>query len=408
MKPNCLWLRLKTAFLITGVLWLAAGCVTPPPVVEPTREAALIPVPSRYLPDFTDDLDFDGIGHSIEQSLVYLHKLPENREFFFGPDRYSAAHLIRSLEDFLAFTRTEPSPEELQRHIQANYAVYQSIGRSRDREVLFTGYFEPHLRGSLEKSTEYPYPIYARPRDLLTIDLSLFSDKYEGQKIQGRLAEQTVLPYYDRRQIDYENALVNLADPLVWVKDPVDIFFLQIQGSGKIYLDGGGVLNVHYDTTNGRPYRSIGNLLIEEEKISREEMSMQKIRAYLHEHPEQVEPVLTHNPSYVFFRIEPVGPLGAINVRLTSGRSLATDRRLFPPAALVFVETEKPMVDGRGQIRKWQPFSRFVLNQDTGGAIRGAGRADLFWGNGPYAEIAAGHMKQPGRMFFLVLRPKGP
>jgi membrane-bound lytic murein transglycosylase A len=145
--------------------------------------------------------------------------------------------------------------------------------------------------------------------------------------------------------------------------------------------------------------------LIDEEKISVEEMSMQKIREYLHNHPEEMDAVLNHNPSYVFFKIEPDGPLGNINVKLTPGRSIALDWRIFPPAALAFIQTEKPVVDSTGQIHNWQPFTRFALNQDTGGAIRGPGRADLFWGNGPYAEIAAGHLKHTGELYFLVLEP---
>jgi membrane-bound lytic murein transglycosylase A len=186
--------------------------------------------------------------------------------------------------------------------------------------------------------------------------------------------------------------------------DPVDVFFLQIQGSGKVFLDNGEVLNVHYHTTNGRPYRSIGKLLIDEEKISVADMSMQKIRQYFQNHPEEIDAVLNYNPSYVFFKIEPNGPLGNINVPLTPGRSVALDRFIFPPAALIFIETEKPIVDNAGHIQNWQRFSRFALNQDTGGAIKGPGRADLFWGNGTYAEIAAGHLKHTGDLYFLVLK----
>lgn len=182
-------------------------------------------------------------------------------------------------------------------------------------------------------------------------------------------------------------------------------FFLQIQGSGKIHIDGGGVLNVHYHASNGKAYRSIGNLLIEQGKIPRAEMSMQQIRAYLDAHPEEVSAIFSYNPSYVFFKIEPDGPRGCLDVRLTPGRSLAVDRRIFPMAALSFIQTQKPMVDGNGAIVGWTECARFVLNQDTGGAIRGPGRGDIFWGNGPYAELAAGHMQHPGRLYFLILKP---
>jgi membrane-bound lytic murein transglycosylase A len=186
------------------------------------------------------------------------------------------------------------------------------------------------------------------------------------------------------------------------------VFFLQIQGSGKIFLDTGEVINVHYHGSNGRPYRSIGKLLIEEQKIPREEMSMQKIRSYLHAHPEEMASVFNYNPSYVFFKIEPEGPLGSINVLLTPGRSVALDRRIFPHAALAFIQTQKPVLNSAGHIDRWVECRRFVLNQDTGGAIRGPGRADLFWGNGPYAEIAAGHLAHLGELYFLILKPEKP
>jgi membrane-bound lytic murein transglycosylase A len=313
--------------------------------------------------------------------------------------------MITSLQRFLDFIQTRPSRQDLNEFIQSNYRVYRSVGRDGWGEVLYTGYYEPHLRGSLIRAGEYQFPIYSKPDDLVAIDLSLFNEKYRGQKIIGRFTDQTVVPYYERSAIDSEGAIEGRADVLAWVEDPVDVFFLQIQGSGKVYLDNGEVINVGYQTTNGRPYRSIGKLLIDEEKISVEEMSMQKIREYLHNHPEEMDTVLNHNPSYVFFTIEPEGPLGNINVKLTPGRSIALDRRIFPPAALAFIQTEKPAVDSSGQIHSWLPFARFALNQDTGGAIRGPGRADLFWGNGPYAEIAAGHLKHTGELYFLVLEP---
>ena len=359
-------------------------------------------------PRFSDDWEYDGLAHAISKSLSYLQKIPQDRIFVFGPDRYDTLHMIKSLEYFQEYLLTNPSTRELRDFIKDNYRVYRSVGRDGKGEVLYTGYYEPHLRGSFQQSTEYPYPIYARPHDLISIDLSRFAEKYKGEKIVGRIAGETVVPYFDRAEIETNSALGDKAAVLAWVKDPIDIFFLQIQGSGKVYLDSGDVINVHYHTTNGRPYRSIGKLLIDESKITVEEMSMQKIRSYLNEHPEEMERVLNHNPSYVFFKIESDGPLGNINVRLTPGRSIAVDRKIFPPAALTYINTKKPLIDSAGNITGWIDFSRFALNQDTGGAITGPGRADLFWGNGNYAEIAAGHLKYPGKLHFLILKPDKP
>ena len=391
------------AVIVVTVTILIFGCA--PGVKKPSKENAMEWISSWAYPNFSDDMPYNGLEHSILKSLAYLQKIPADREFVFGQDRYDTGHMILSLQQFLDFIQTQPSTQDLNEFIQSNYHVYRSVGRDGWGEVLYTGYYEPHLRGSLTRSEQYPFPIYTRPDDLITINLSLFNEKYTGQKIIGRYTDQTVVPYYERSAIDTDGALEGRAEVLAWVADPVDIFFLQIQGSGKVYLDNGEVINVGYQTTNGQPYRSIGQLLIDEEKISIEEMSMQKIREYLHDHPEEIDAVLNHNPSYVFFTIEPDGPLGNINVKLTPGRSIALDRYIFPPAALAFIQTEKPVVDSAGQIHSWQPFTRFALNQDTGGAIRGPGRADLFWGNGPYAEIAAGHMKHTGELFFLVLKP---
>lgn len=397
----------KCALVLTTVLAVfIAGC--PVPIKKPPEELALVRSSTFSYPDFSDDLELDGLEHSILKSLVYLQRVPIDRTYQFGEDRFDAAHMIKSLQHFLDFIRTNPSNRELRKFIRSNYIVYQSVGRNQKGEVLFTGYYEPHLSGRLYPDEEFQYPIYALPTDLIKIDLSAFNEKYKGESIVGRYTGQTVVPYYDRREIDQEDVLIGKAEPLVWIKDPVDVFFLQIQGSGKVFLDTGEVINVHYHGTNGRPYRAIGGLLIEEQKIPKEEMSMQKIRAYLQAHPEEMASIFNYNPSYVFFKLESEGPLGYINVLLTPGRSIALDRRIFPPAALAFIQTKKPIVDSTGQIDSWADCNRFVLNQDTGGAIRGPGRADLFWGNGPYAEIAAGHLAHTGKLYFLILKPGKP
>jgi membrane-bound lytic murein transglycosylase A len=398
-----LFLNVKLALVLTvAFAIIIAGC--PAPIKKPPEEAPLFRLSRFSYPDFHDDLELNGLEHSILKSLEYLQRVPEDRTFTFGADRFDAAHLIKSLRHFLEFIRTAPTDRELDNFIRSDYIVYQSIGRNQRGEVLFTGYYEPHLSGHLDKNDDYQYPIYALPTDLMKIDLSAFSEKYKGQSIVGRYTDQTVVPYFDRREIEEENALVGRAEALAWVKDPVDVFFLQIQGSGKIYLDTGDVINVHYHGSNGRPYRSIGTLLIEEQKIPREEMSMQRIRSYLRNHPEEMASIFNYNPSYVFFKIESEGPLGSLNVLLTPGRSIALDRRLFPHAALAFIRTQKPVLNSAGQIDRWVSCRRFVLNQDTGGAIQGPGRADLFWGNGPYAEMAAGHLAHVGELYFLILK----
>jgi len=252
-----------------------------PRVKPPTRENAMERISSWSYPDFLDDMTYNDLEQSIIQSLSYLNKIPADRQFIFGKDQYNAEHMIKSLQHFLDYIQTRPAFQDLKEFIQSNYRIYRSVGRNGKGEVLYTGYYEPLLNGSLVRNEQYRFPIYTRPRDLITIDLSLFHEKFKGEKIIARYTDQTVVPYYDRSEIEADGVLEDKAEVLAWAKDPVDVFFLQIQGSGKVQLENGDVFNVHYQTTNGRPYRSIGKLLIDEEKISTTDMSMQKIRGHL-------------------------------------------------------------------------------------------------------------------------------
>jgi membrane-bound lytic murein transglycosylase A len=394
--------------LIMVTLLSLAGCFFrktpkgPPPSLVRLK-------PSEY-PRFSDDLFYDSIDQAVYQSLTYLNRVPGNRVFNFAGDRYDARHMIRSMEFFLSFIQSDPSVEDLNAFIAEHFAVYKSTGKDQTEDVLFTGYYEPSLRGSLEKTDVYKYPIYSRPEDLVTIDLRKFSDdKAFQQTLIGRTTDKkTVVPYYERKDITRGNLLDGQAEILAYVDDKIDLFFLEIQGSGIIYLDSGGFIRVHYLTKNGQPYRSIGGYMIRAGKVAKEEMSMQKIREYLELHPDEVDPILNYNPSYVFFTLEEGGPYGCYAVAVTPERTIATDKRMFPACAMAFIQTEKPLINGDGDIVEWIPFGRFVLNQDTGGAIRGPGRADLFKGNGEYARISAGHMKHTGSMYFFVLKNESP
>jgi membrane-bound lytic murein transglycosylase A len=241
----------------------------------------------------------------------------------------------------------------------------------------------------------------------MRIDLSLFSEKFKGESIVARIEGKKVQPYYSRYQIEAEKALEGKNLEIAWLKDPLDVTFLHIQGSGRLKLPDGKELLVNYQASNGRPYRSIGRYMIEKGFLVREGMSMQGIRKYLTEHPEVLNEVLNSNPSYIFFQQVEKGPLGSLGVLLTPGRSVALDSRIFPKGALGFISCQKPLINDRGDIISWTPFSRFVLNQDTGGAIKGAGRADIFWGSGPYAELTAGHLQHEGELYILIKKGEG-
>ncbi|MBF0225182.1 MAG: MltA domain-containing protein [Desulfobacterales bacterium] len=363
-------------------------------------------IKSEKYPIVTDDIKYEYLEEAILRSISYLKKLSSERMFHFGPDKYDTGYLIGSLEYFLSFIKNRPSNEELNSFIKKNFYIYQSTGNDNSKEMLFTGYYEPILEGNFERNDEYKFPVYACPNDLVTIDLSRFIPEYKGRALIGRCANKKVEPYHDRFQIEYGGALENKAEVIAWVKDQIGLFFLQIQGSGKIRLQNGDVFNINYQISNGQPYKSIGKLLIDNGSIPVSEMSMQKIREYLQYNPDKIKAVLSYNPSYIFFSKNTDGPFGCLGEKITSGRSIALDRKIFPDAALAYVETKKPIVNDTKEITEWTDFGRIVLNQDTGGAIKGPGRVDFFWGNGEYSEIAAGHMKHIGKLYFLVSKEK--
>lgn len=275
------------------------------------------------------------------------------------------------------------------------YKVQQADGTSAG---LMTGYYVPDLKGSRYASSEYPYPLYQRPDNLLTIDLSEVYPDLSDYRLRGRLDGHRVIPFWNRGEIDsFERPL--RGQELFWVADPVDLFFLHIQGSGRILLDNGDSVFVNYADQNGHPYRSIGKYLLDRGIMERSQMSMQNIRKWARNNPEQVGDLLNQNPSYVFFReldADVKSPPGALGVPLTPGRSMAVDRRYVPLGAPVFVETTWPNSD--------QPLHRLMMAQDTGGAIKGRIRGDFFWGIGDEAGALAGRMKQTAK--FWVLLPK--
>jgi membrane-bound lytic murein transglycosylase A len=357
-------------------------------------------------PPYADDLDRESLVRALERNQEYLNRLDPEALFHYGPHPFTARQVKETQQAFLELIESDPDPDQLRRAIRRDFRVYYATGRRGNNRVLFTGYFEPVFDASLSRNHIFRYPIYRKPHDLIHIDLSLFHEKFEGERITARIDGNRVVPYYTRYHIEVEKALEGRGLELAWLKDPLDVTFLHIQGSGRLRLPDADTLAIGYEASNGRPYRSIGRYMLERGLMSREEMSMQGIRNYLSTHPEQMDEVLNHNPSYVFFARVEKGPLGNISVPLTPGRSLALDARLFPKGALAFIVCRKPLLDDEGKIKEWQKFFRFVLVQDTGGAIKGAGRADLFWGSGPYAEVAAGHMQHEGKLYILIKKPE--
>jgi len=287
----------------------------------------------------------------------------------------------------------------LRAFFEEGFTPYQVFNPDGTSQGLITGYYEPKLYGSRVKTKRFRYPLYGVPDDLLTIDLSEVYPQLKDLRLRGRIEGNRVIPYYNRGDIDHGKAPLQGRE-LFWVDNAVELFFLQIQGSGRIELPDGSLVKVGYANQNGHPYTSIGKILVDMGAFTIEESSMQNIKLWAQKNPDKLDSLLEQNPSYVFFRELPANlsaPLGALGVPLTNEYSLAVDTRTIPLGAPVFLSTTYPNTT--------EPLNRLMLAQDTGGAIRGAVRGDFFWGFGDQAGTQAGRMKQTGQMW--VLFPKG-
>jgi peptidoglycan lytic transglycosylase A len=290
---------------------------------------------------------------------------------------------------------------------QSHFSPYRIAAQDGNDVGLVTGYYEPLLFGSRASTPQFAVPLYAPPDDLLTIELSELYPELKDKRVRGRVDGKKVVPYWSRAELE-RGAPALAGKALVFVADPVEAFFLEIQGSGRIELTDGAVIRLNYADQNGHPYRSIGRVLSDRGELALERTSMQNIRAWAQANPDKLRGLLDENPSYVFFReVAPPaqgsldalidGPLGSLGVPLLAGRTIAVDARAIPLGAPVFLATTRPSSDA--------PLARLVLAQDTGGAIRGPVRADFFWGFGAEAGREAGRMRQQGRMWLLW--PKG-
>ncbi len=384
----CFSLSLLLPFLV--FLILPCSCSrTVQPVLERLDPASI--------PTFFDDLDRPSLKAAVQQSLIALRRKKETESLAFGEEQMSVGRIRDGLTAFLAFLESEA---DLQLALQRDFEVYRVA-----TPVLFTGYYEPLLDGNLVRTERYRYPLYRRPDDLVEVDLSAFSPEHAGERLYGRVVNGKLLPYFSREEIDSQGVLAGKGYELVWVDDPVARFFLHIQGSGQIQLPAGRRLRVGYAGTNGKAYQSIGKWLLDQGKLRSGETSAPAIRRYLHNHPKEQDTIFSHNQRYIFFHIAPLtadGPRGSLGVPLTPGRSLATDPKIYPPGALGFIRTRRPVVDAQKRVT-WKEFSRFVLLQDRGAAITGWGRADLFWESGDDTE--AGSMAQEGEFYLVVKKP---
>lgn len=379
MVSRCNLSQLISAFALALAL---AGCAIP----------GRLPAPLAAL---QDDLDLESLHTALGHSIAYLKKLPPERPVGEQPRAFAAAEILESLTAFNEILSHWDCRACMARKIAAGFELVPSSSDGQQAEVLFTGYYQPVMDASLTPGDGYDYPIYGVPEDLT-------GRAPAGANSTDNGGAAVATPYYSRRDIDQLGALRGRSLEIAWVKDPIELFFLHIQGSGLLRLRDGRQVTVGYAAQNGLPYRSIGRLLIDNGKLTKEEMSMQRLRRYLMENPDEQNQIFAYNESYVFFRLNDGGPLGSLGVPVTAGRSIATDSGLFPRGALALVEVEIPILDPQGELAGWRPVTRLVFNQDTGGAIRGPQRGDYYFGTGDQAGAMAGYMNRQGRLYFLL------
>ena len=305
-------------------------------------------------------------------------------------------------ENICLAVRTLDSPDDAtaRAFFETHFRAHRMNPES-GREGLITGYYEPVLNGSTTRNDQFRWPLYKRPDNLLTIDLASLYPELKGRPVRGRLEGNRVVPYYSRAEIgNGKNPLAG--NELLWVEDPVELFILQVQGSGRVRLPDGREVAVGYADQNGHPYRSLGGRLIELGALTREEVTLTRIRDWLAAHPDETSTLLNSNPSYIFFTQRDAsldGPLGSLGVALTPERSVAVDPAYIRLGLPVWLDTVLP---------NGTSLQRLTLAQDTGGAIKGAVRADLFLGQGVEAGRLAGEMKQRGRLYVLLPKPPQP
>jgi membrane-bound lytic murein transglycosylase A len=373
-----------------------AACVAQPPsppatAPQPPAKLTLAPVDFAALPGWQTDAVSAALPALLKSCA---RRMAQPADAKVGPDGVAGtvgdwrqpcaeAALVAPGDDAAART-----------YLERWFQPYQA-GNRGDRAGLFTGYYEPLLAGARARGGEYQTPILKRPDDLVMVELGLFRPAWHGEHIAGRVVAGKLVPYPTRAEIE-RGALDRDRLVLLWVADPVDEFFLEIQGSGKVRLPDGTLVNVGYDGQNGRTYVAIGKLLIDRGELPKDQVSLESIKAWLRAHPDSAQALMDDNPSYVFFReVQGEAPIGAEGAALTPGRSLAVDRTFLPLGIPIWLDAQ----DGAETIR------RLVIAQDTGGAIRGPVRGDLYWGFGAEPERRAGAMKARGSYYLFL--PKG-
>lgn len=356
-----------------------------------------------------DDLPMVTLATALDEQVRFLEGKANVTEFDLGDTRYSKQEYLAGLKRAADLARQAQNPNDFFAAISREFDFYEVYGKDGWGDVFLTSYFEPVIPGSMQKSARFSQPLYARPADIVQIRLKEFAaTATDHRTLQGRIENGRVVPYYTRREIDSEGRLSGKGLELCWV-DPVDAFFLQVQGSGTVVLENGVKLRVNYAEKNGHPYRPVGAVLKDQIPSGRLNLHTieQKLRSLS---PQAMQIAMNSNPSYVFFRLHDQSAITYMGLSATDGRTVATDQRYFQKGLLGFLMFEKPVFSSPESIQpeRFEAASRFVLDQDIGGAITGGGRVDLFWGRGPEAKQSAGVIKDKARMYYLAPKKKYP
>lgn len=379
--------------LLTSLLFVSCETADGPstaPGFTPSKTVRLSPASFSDLPGWGQD-DLQGFAQALNRSCGRIAK--QEPQSAFGPIPEAGTY-----GDWQDICRDLEAARDVKAFVEARF---QPMAVNLGDEGLFTGYYEASLKGSRTRHGVYQTPLYGRPDDLVMVNLGDFREELKGQRIAGRVTGGNLKPYETRAEIVAGDWPHN-DKALLWVDSPADAFFVQVQGSGLVELDTGETVRIGYAGQNGHPYYAIGRELIKRGELTKDNVSMQAIEGWLEANPAKAEEIMSTNKSYVFFeeqKNEADGPKGGEGLPLTPLRSLAIDRSLLPYGLLLFVDIEEPLGSGYG------PIQRLMVAQDTGGAIIGAVRGDVFWGHGAKAEELAGPMKSKGRYWALV--PKG-
>jgi len=368
-----------------------------PTLFEPTHPP-LVRLAAEDYPVFSDNVDRDDLIRALKDQISYFARLKKPAQYALGGESISSETIRITLERFL-YLLEEDNEKDLNQLIQTTFDLYQSTGENGTGIVTFTGYYLPLLEGSLKAEGTYSYPLYRQPDDLIMKEVPSSGMRTAVRRENGR-----EYPYYTRKQIDQEGVLAGKGYEIAYLKDPFDSYLLHVQGSGILLLPDGTKLHLHFGGSNYHPYRSLREEMLKDGILHPDNASMESIRSYFEQHPHKLQTYLNRNKRYTFFSIWGNTMIGSLGVPLTPGRSIAVDKQIFPAGALSYVITTIPSVNPLYKKGTTIPWSRFVLNQDEGGAIKGPHRVDIFWGTGTKAEYIAHHMKQPGKLYYLVLK----